>query len=80
MTYVCPACELEADVYLMKVQSLQNNFLPNIGNLTRRAKTHELHVPFSFPYIYDTRLCMQQADIIRDHESAYIPNKGKGEA
>jgi hypothetical protein len=35
MIYACPAWELVADIYLLKLQSLQNKVLRTIGNVSR---------------------------------------------
>jgi hypothetical protein len=37
---------------------------------------------FNIPYIYDyiTKLCMQQAEIIQNHENPNVRNIGQGKA
>jgi hypothetical protein len=42
----------------------------------------ELHKTFNIPYIYDyiTKLCMQQAEVIQNHENANVRHIGQGEA
>jgi hypothetical protein len=41
-----------------------------------------MHISFKIPYIYDfiTKLCKQQAQVIRRHENIHIRNIGQGEA
>jgi len=68
-----PAWECEADTCRVKLRRLCI-----VGNFPRRIPTRELHVAFNIPYIYDfiTRLCRQEADVIRNHENPYIRNTG----
>jgi hypothetical protein len=81
MTYVCPAWEFAAEIYLLKLQHLQNKVLRTIGNLSRRTLVHEMHVAFQIPYVYDyiTKLCRKQAEIIHNHENENVRNIGQGE-
>jgi hypothetical protein len=51
MTYACPAWELAADIYLLKLQRLINNFLRTIGNFPRFTSVRDLHTAFSLPYV-----------------------------
>jgi hypothetical protein len=64
------------------MQCLQNWALRTIGNFTRRKAVRELHKAFNIPYIYYyiTKLCMQQAEVIKSHENANVRNIGQGEA
>jgi hypothetical protein len=64
MTYVCPAWELAADTYHLKLQSLQNKVLHTIGNFPRCTLVRELHTVFNLPYLhnYIKKLCSQQAE------------------
>jgi hypothetical protein len=64
LTYACPAWELAADTYLLKLQRMQNKDLYTIGNFPR-------HTAFNFPYVYNyiTELCRQQAEVIQNHEN-----------
>jgi hypothetical protein len=82
MTYASPAWEFGANTHLLKLQQLQNNVLCTIGNFPRRTPVRELHKAFNIPYIYDyiTKLCRQQAEVIRNHENANVRNIGQGEA
>jgi hypothetical protein len=65
MTYACPAWELAADIYLLKLQRLQNKVLRNTGNFPGCTPVRDLHTTFNLPYkyVYDhvTKLCRQQA-------------------
>jgi hypothetical protein len=53
MTYTCPAWELAADTYLVKLQRLQNKVLRTTGNFPRCTPVRDLHMAFSLLYIYD---------------------------
>jgi hypothetical protein len=59
MTYACPACEIAADTYLLKLQRLQNKVLRTIINFPRCISVLDLHMAFNLPYVYDhiTKLC-----------------------
>jgi hypothetical protein len=51
-TYPCPAWELAADIYLLKLQRLQNKVLHILGNFPRCTPVRDMHTAFNFPYIY----------------------------
>jgi hypothetical protein len=53
MTYVCPAWELAADTYLLKVKRLQNKVLRTIVKFPRPKPIRELYTTFNLPYVYD---------------------------
>jgi hypothetical protein len=53
MTYACPAWELPADTYLLKLQRLQNKVLRTTGNFPRGTPVRDLHTVFNLPYVYD---------------------------
>jgi hypothetical protein len=59
--YACPAWELAADTYLLKLQRLQNKVLHTIGNFPRCKPICDMHAAFNLPYVYDyiTKLCMK---------------------
>jgi hypothetical protein len=63
ITYACPAWELAADTYLLKLQRLQNKVLRTIGNIARCTPVHDMHTAFNLPYVYDyiTKVCRKQA-------------------
>jgi hypothetical protein len=74
MTCACPAWELTADTYLLKLQRLQNKVLRAIGIFPRRTWERNFHTDFSLPYVYDyiTKLCRQQGKVIQNHENEHI--------
>jgi hypothetical protein len=82
MTYAPPAWEFVANTHLPKLQRLQNKVLLIIGNFPRHTPVRELHKAFNIPYIYNyiTKLCKQQAEVIRNHENANVHHSGQGEA
>jgi hypothetical protein len=82
MTYACPAWEFAADSHLLKLQRLQSKVLYTIGKFPRRTLTCELHVAFKIPYVchFITKLCRQQAEIVRNGDNENIRNIGQGEA
>jgi hypothetical protein len=53
MTYACPAWELAADIYLLKLQSMQSKVLRTIGNFPRCSPVRDLHRAFNVPYVYN---------------------------
>jgi hypothetical protein len=65
MIYDCPAWELAADTYLLKLQSLQNKVLRTTGYFPRCIPIRDLHTAFNLPYAYDyiIELCRQQAEV-----------------
>jgi hypothetical protein len=71
MTYACPAWELAADTYLLKLQSLQNKVLRTTGNFPMCTPVRDLHAAFS--------LWRQQAEVIQNHENEHVRSIGQGE-
>jgi hypothetical protein len=53
ITYACPAWELAADTYILKLQRLQNRVLHTIGNFPRCTPVRDMHTAFNLPYVYD---------------------------
>jgi hypothetical protein len=53
MTYACRTWELVADIYLFKLQRLQNKVLHIIGKFPRCTPVRDLHTAFNLPYVYD---------------------------
>jgi hypothetical protein len=51
MAYACPAWELGADSYLLKMKRLQNKGFRTIKNLPRCTAVRDLHTAFNLPYI-----------------------------
>jgi hypothetical protein len=82
MTYACPAWELAADTYLLKLQRLQNKFFPTIGNFLKWTQVRDLHTTFNHPYVYDyiIKLCRQQAEVTQNHENEHVRGIGQGKA
>jgi hypothetical protein len=84
MTYACPAWELEANTYLLKLHRLQNNVLRTIASFPRCTPVRDLHTAFNLPYVNDciTTLCRKQAELIQIHENEHVRNIriGQGEA
>jgi hypothetical protein len=68
ITYACPAWELAADTYLLKLQSLQNKVPHTIGYFSRCTLVRDLYTAFRLPRVYDytsiTKFCRQQAEVI----------------
>jgi hypothetical protein len=81
MTYASPAWEFAADTHPLKLQRLQNKVLRTIGKLPRRTPIRELHLAFQIPYVYDyiTKLCRQQAEVIKNHDNENVRSIVQGE-
>jgi hypothetical protein len=82
MTYSCPAWEFEAECHLLKLQGLQNKVLRTIGNFPRPTSVRDMHKAFNIPYMYNyiTKLCRQQAEVIKNHENENVRYTQQGEA
>jgi hypothetical protein len=82
MTYACPAWEVAADTYLLKLQRLQNKVLCTTGKFPKCTPVRELHMALQGPYICDfiTKLCRQQTEVIQNRDNANVRDIGKGEA
>jgi hypothetical protein len=82
MICACPAWEFAAETDVLKLQRLQNKVLRTIGKLSRLMPVRDLHMTFQIPYFYDyiTKTCMQQAEVIRNHENENARYIGQGEA
>jgi hypothetical protein len=65
----------------MQLQRLQNKVLYKTGNYPRRTQVRDLHMAFKIPYVYDyvTKLCMQQAEVIKNHDIENVRNIGEGD-
>jgi hypothetical protein len=59
-----------------------NEVLRTTGKFPRCIPVRELRVAFKIPYIYDyiTKLCKQQAEVIKNNENANVGDIGNGEA
>jgi hypothetical protein len=53
MTYACPAWELAADAYLLKLQRLQNKILRTIGKFSK------VHTGPRFAHGFQPSVCIQ---------------------
>jgi hypothetical protein len=82
MAYACPAWELAADTYFLKLQGMQNKVSRTIRNFPRRTPVRDLHIAFNFPYVYDyiTKLCRRQTEVIRNNENEHVRGIGQDEA
>jgi hypothetical protein len=82
MTYACPAWELAAEVYNVKLQRLKNKVLCTIENCPRCTLIRDLHTAFSLPYVYGyiTKLCRQRAEVAQNRENEHVRGIGQGEA
>jgi predicted nucleic acid-binding Zn ribbon protein len=82
MTYACPAWELAADTYLLKLLRIQIKVLRITGNFPRCAPVRDMHTAFNLPYVYNyvTKLCGQQAEVIQNHENEHVSDIEQGEA
>jgi hypothetical protein len=82
ITYACPAWDLAADAYFLKLQCLQNKVLRTIGNFLKSLPVRDMHTDFILPYVYDyiTKLCRKQTEVIRNHENEHVRGIGQGEA
>jgi hypothetical protein len=69
------------EIYILKLQHLQNKVLRNIDNLPRCTLVRDIHVTFLIPYVYDyiTKLRRRQAEIIHNHENENVRNIGQVE-
>jgi hypothetical protein len=63
MTYACPAWELAADTYLLKLQLLQNKILRIIGSFPKCTPVRDLHTAFNLPYVHDYIKIVQATSI-----------------
>jgi hypothetical protein len=82
MNYACPAWELAADTYLLKLQRLQNKGLHTMGIFPKCTTVRDLHTVFNLSYLYDyiAKLCRQQAEGIQNHENEHIDRIEQGAA
>jgi hypothetical protein len=81
MVYACPAWELAADIYHLKLQHLQNKSMSTTGNFPRCTPVRDLHTAFNHLYVYDyiTKLCRKQTEVIENHENEHVRGTGRGE-
>jgi hypothetical protein len=76
-----PPGNFAADTKLLKLQRLNNKVFRTIGNFPSCTPVRDLHTALNLPYMYCyiTKLCRQQADVIRNHENDYVRGIGQGE-
>jgi hypothetical protein len=81
MNYACPAWELVADTYFLKLRRLQNKVLHTNGNFPACTLVCDLHTAFNLLYVYEhiTKLWMQQ-EVIQNRENEHVCSIGQGEA
>jgi hypothetical protein len=82
LTYACPAWELAADTYLLKLQRLQNKVLRPIGNFPK------VHTGPRFAHSFQRSVCISLHNKIvhatsrshANHENEHVRGIGHGEA
>jgi hypothetical protein len=79
---VLPHQRIRTDTYVLKWQRRQNDVLRITGNFARCVSAHDLHMAIVLPHIYDyiTKLCRQQAEVIRNHDNEHVCTIGQSEA
>jgi hypothetical protein len=82
MTQACSIWEFEADTHLIKLQHLENKVHRSTGNFPRRPPVREMQTSFHLPYMHDymTKLIMQEAEVILNHDNKNVRYIGQGEA
>jgi hypothetical protein len=82
MTQACSIWEFAADNHLIKLQRPENKVHRTTGNFLRRTPVHKMQTGFHLPYVHDymTKLCMQEAEVILNHDNENIRYAGQGEA
>jgi hypothetical protein len=78
MTYACPACELVADTYLLKLQCLQSKVFCSTGNFPSCTPVSDFNL--LYVYVDITELCRQQAEVIQNHENERVHSIGQDKA
>jgi hypothetical protein len=82
MTQACCVWEFAADTHLIKLQRLENKVLHTTGNFPRHTPVREMQMHFHLQYVHDymTNFCMQEAEVILNHDNAHVRYIGQGEA
>jgi hypothetical protein len=82
MTYAYPTWDFVAEAHLLKLQCLQNKFLPTTDNFPRRTVVYDMHLTFQILYVYDyiTKSCRQQAEVIQNHDNENVHYVGQDKA
>jgi len=67
-----------ASTHVLNLLRLKNKVLRTTGNLPERTSNPDLHVAFKIPYVYKfiTKLCMQEAKVIQNHDKENHRNTG----
>jgi hypothetical protein len=82
MTQAFPIWEFAADIHLIKLQRLENKVPRSTGNFPRCTPVREMQMSFHLPYVHDymTKLCMQEVEVILNHDNENVRYIGQGEA
>jgi hypothetical protein len=82
MTQACSVWEFAADTHLIKLQRLENKVHFSTGNFPRHTPVRKMQMGFHLPYVHDymTKLCMQEAEVILNHDNGNVRYIGQGEA
>jgi hypothetical protein len=82
MTQACSVWEFAADTLLLKLQRLENEVHRSTGNFPRRTTIREMQMGFHLQYVhyYMTKVCMQEAEVILNHDNENVRYIGQGEA
>jgi hypothetical protein len=80
MTQACSIWESAGDTLLIKLQRLENKVHHSIGNFPRRTPVREMQIGSHLPYVHDymTKLCMQEAEVILNHDNENVRYIGQG--
>jgi hypothetical protein len=79
VTYVCPALEFAAETRPLKLQRVQNKSSPRHWQFSKEHTDSRYARSFTIPYVYVTKLCRRQSEIIHNHENENVRNIGQGE-
>jgi hypothetical protein len=79
MTYTCPTWESASDLYVLKLQCLQNKAL--LYYFPRFPPVLNLHIALKIAYLYDfiTKVCRKQAEVIQNYENPNVHNIRQGD-
>jgi hypothetical protein len=82
ITYASPAWGICGRQPFNKIAAPAKQSSPHIGNFPRGTPVCDLHMAFKSPYVYDyiTKLCKQQAEVIKNHDNENVRIIGHGEA
>jgi hypothetical protein len=79
---LCPAWELEADTYLLKIAAPTKQGSAHHWKFPECTPVRDLHTAFNLPYVYGyvRKLCRRQTEAIQNHENAHVLGIGQDEA